>query len=805
LGGKPKVGAGLNASEVLRGANLGGEKSTKAQGQAQKPLFGQLANQQLSQIDRIARQLNNPYTRAARGQVNRSLRDAGRGEQVANATIRDAATSGRKIANLAPLAQRQANQAGQGITRLGNQVVNVGDAAGRAVNQLAPGAVNIGNQFMGQMSGLGSMLANQARRGFASGPTALENQIARAGIGAMSASANQVTGPGDMRVLDPGMARAANAGFVAGPNAATARAANANFVAGPNAATARRVEQISQGATDVQAGGLGRALLQDATGRLQSAGRLSAQDERDVAQSTRASFAARGLATSAPAAMTEALNRDRFSRQRMAEDRAYAQDVQAGNIGRQQDNSQRQLAAIQGNQQVGSAMSLADQQALNQMRSLGYEGSIEQRQFNAGNQQQTNLANQQALNQMRSLGYEGSIDQRQFNAGNQQQTNLANQQALNQMRSLGYEGSIDQRQFNAGNQQQTNLANQASRNQIGMSNQQRDEAMARMGMDAQRFNQEANMQQLANNRGFMLDANTAFNRGGLDRAMLSGDLAASAGAALNMAGQTGMAGRELAGDLYDAGGRLRMTGRELGGSLLDAGGRLRLLGTQTAGDLRATGADTSMRGRQIGGTLLNQMGALRQDGARTLADLDPYQRAIQGGLSLGQTAQMGALDTVQAGFGNMLDLFANTGSFNVNRNDSFLNSWLNNATAVKTGNQAASAQTNAANITAAATRAARPKWWETTLGAVGNIFSDERMKTDVKPIGTAGNVLGLTAYEFRYKGDKKKHKGFMAQDVQKVLPEAVEEVDYKGKKRLTIKPMVIGAALAEELMSAKAA
>jgi hypothetical protein len=70
----------------------------------------------------------------------------------------------------------------------------------------------------------------------------------------------------------------------------------------------------------------------------------------------------------------------------------------------------------------------------------------------------------------------------------------------------------------------------------------------------------------------------------------------------------------------------------------------------------------------------------------------------------------------------MLDLFANTGSFNVNRGDSLYNSWLNNATAVKTGNQAAAAQNNAARLTAAATRAARPKWYETALGAVGNLF-----------------------------------------------------------------------------------
>jgi hypothetical protein len=90
------------------------------------------------------------------------------------------------------------------------------------------------------------------------------------------------------------------------------------------------------------------------------------------------------------------------------------------------------------------------------------------------------------------------------------------------------------------------------------------------------------------------------------------------------------------------------------------------------------------------------------------------------------------------------------------------------------------------------------------IGAAA-LLSDNREKKDIKPLGKAGSVLGLTAYEYKYKGEDKKHKGFMAQDVQKVLPEAVTEVDYKGKKRLAIKPAVIGAALAEELMAAKAA
>ena len=91
------------------------------------------------------------------------------------------------------------------------------------------------------------------------------------------------------------------------------------------------------------------------------------------------------------------------------------------------------------------------------------------------------------------------------------------------------------------------------------------------------------------------------------------------------------------------------------------------------------------------------------------------------------------------------------------------------------------------------------------LGLGGGLLSDEREKKNVKPLGKAGKILGLTAYKFDYKNGSKGNVGFMAQDVQKVLPEAVEEVNYKGKKRLAIKPAVIGAALASELAEAKAA
>ena len=207
----------------------------------------------------------------------------------------------------------------------------------------------------------------------------------------------------------------------------------------------------------------------------------------------------------------------------------------------------------------------------------------------------------------------------------------------------------------------------------------------------------------------------------------------------------------------------------------------------------------------LGGNLLGQSAASRQRGGLMMTEIDPFARAIAPAMALGQSAQQFGLNTAGNQFNRALDLFGGASSFNVNRMDNLRTNWMDNTAAIRGANIQANAQAQAAQAQAAATRAARPTWWETTLASGNRLFSDKRMKTDVKPLGKAGNVLGLTAYEFRYKGDKKKHMGFMAQAVQKVLPEAVEEVDYKGKKRLTIKPMVIGAALAQELMTAKAA
>lgn len=69
-------------------------------------------------------------------------------------------------------------------------------------------------------------------------------------------------------------------------------------------------------------------------------------------------------------------------------------------------------------------------------------------------------------------------------------------------------------------------------------------------------------------------------------------------------------------------------------------------------------------------------------------------------------------------------------------------------------------------------------------GALITAMSDRRLKTDIKKVGDLDSGIGL--YTYRYKGDAVRRVGVMADEVEKVLPEAVVEaglgfkaVDYK--------------------------
>lgn len=200
---------------------------------------------------------------------------------------------------------------------------------------------------------------------------------------------------------------------------------------------------------------------------------------------------------------------------------------------------------------------------------------------------------------------------------------------------------------------------------------------------------------------------------------------------------------------------------------------------------------------QSANTRMNQAN-LRSSLAGANVTIDPYARAMNPALGMGANTlgQSGAM--IGQTWNNATDMAGNIASFNANMLDSRWNTVQNNNAALKAAGMTSGASSNAAwmSMLGSGMQAGG------SLGGAAISKSDRRLKKDIKPIGKggAGGVLGLTTYEFRYKdGDDKKHIGFMAQDVQKVLPEAVEEFDYKGKKRLAIKPKVIGDAIADIL------
>jgi hypothetical protein len=63
-----------------------------------------------------------------------------------------------------------------------------------------------------------------------------------------------------------------------------------------------------------------------------------------------------------------------------------------------------------------------------------------------------------------------------------------------------------------------------------------------------------------------------------------------------------------------------------------------------------------------------------------------------------------------------------------------------------------------------------------TTAGMGAVVSDRRMKTDIKKVGRLDD--GLAVYKYRYKAGGPQHIGVMAQEVQKVKPEAVR--NYGG-------------------------
>jgi hypothetical protein len=75
----------------------------------------------------------------------------------------------------------------------------------------------------------------------------------------------------------------------------------------------------------------------------------------------------------------------------------------------------------------------------------------------------------------------------------------------------------------------------------------------------------------------------------------------------------------------------------------------------------------------------------------------------------------------------------------------------------------------------AATDAAAMESVGNMIGGMGGMMSDVRLKRNIAPISYGiDSVMNMNPVEFEYKHDKKKHIGFIAQEVQETVPEVVQ-------------------------------
>jgi len=185
------------------------------------------------------------------------------------------------------------------------------------------------------------------------------------------------------------------------------------------------------------------------------------------------------------------------------------------------------------------------------------------------------------------------------------------------------------------------------------------------------------------------------------------------------------------------------------GGALDASS---LAAKQKALDSLQTGYDQGNR------TAVDALGQFRNVIA---GNTDPWSSLIKGGEGLSSYGQAGVTDDVNRYYGNAED------------------DWYNLKNYAELIGQPISG-------TSTTSQPLKSNWGSTLLGgastlasAAGSLapyfgFSDERLKTDIEPIGELDN--GLPVYQYRYNwedGEIDPHVGLMAQDVALVHPDAV--------------------------------
>jgi hypothetical protein len=194
-------------------------------------------------------------------------------------------------------------------------------------------------------------------------------------------------------------------------------------------------------------------------------------------------------------------------------------------------------------------------------------------------------------------------------------------------------------------------------------------------------------------------------------------------------------------------------------------------------------------------------------GAQNLAALDPIRSGMGLGAQMAGGIQGNMMGLVGNTYTNATNMAGNVSSFNANAQN-----WANYAPLAM--GQGGSQQSGAAGggwagaASGAASGAAMgtmisPGYGTAVGGVVGGVagyFSDKRLKKNIKDNEYGlEDISKLKTYQYDYKDGADNEAGVMAQELRKVMPEAVTEAEImdgkKKVKRLMIKPMFLTAAL----------
>ena len=213
---------------------------------------------------------------------------------------------------------------------------------------------------------------------------------------------------------------------------------------------------------------------------------LTAREQENIEQASRRRATALGRTFDRGSIADEVQSRVLEDRNRLNQNRQYAQQVLGQEAGLQTSDMGRNLQA-----------QMQNQAAANQAAQYGIGAGLQQEQSGVAQNLQAQLANQQAINRQREYGIGAGLQQEQAGAQFAQQKALSDQQAANQAAQYGVGAGLQRESLGAQMAQQKAMAdaqaaNQAAQYNVGAGLQQQQFG-AGQNIAAQAMNREAAM------------------------------------------------------------------------------------------------------------------------------------------------------------------------------------------------------------------------------------------------------------------------------------------------------------------------